>query len=341
MRKVAVCIPTFDRREYLEPLLEALVRQERVAGLQIVISDNASTDGTEELCREYARRWTQIKYVRLPENLGPDRNFLSCVEHADAEYCWLFGSDDLPLPGAASRVLRLLDDGAPDILLFDRVWCDIAMEPTRVDRFLMLGGVQRFDTRVGVDLGRYLAAATGLCALLSYLSSVVVRKARWDATRPMTEYLGSAYIHTAKLLSVLSHGADVVYDAEPLVLCRGDNEGLMEHGLFNRARIDFVWYRKLIDQSFPLEPARGAAERVVRREYRVLRLLLLLAEAEGEEPEELLALMRSFGYPSPLRAALTVPARSRMLRGALRAAAPPARALWWRRTTRETAAALR
>ena len=53
----------------------------------------------------------------------------------------------------------------------------------------------------------------------------------------------------------------------------------MEHGLFNRARIDFVWYERMLDEFFPREPAHGAAAAVVRREYGLLRLLLLLAHA--------------------------------------------------------------
>ena len=155
---ISVCIPTFDRRQYLKPLLESLVAEPGAERLQIVVSDNASTDGTEELCRSFSRGWPQVKYVRQPENQGPDRNFLSAVKHADAEFCWLFGSDDLPRPGAVARVLQLVDTNDPDLLLFDRVWCDIDMRPTRLDRFLTLTGGQRFDTRLGPDVRRYLEA---------------------------------------------------------------------------------------------------------------------------------------------------------------------------------------
>ncbi|MFA4964175.1 MAG: glycosyltransferase family 2 protein [Thermoleophilia bacterium] len=338
--KLAVCIPTFDREELLRPLLDSFVHQPGAEGIQIVVSDNASADGTEDLCRDYARRWRQIRYVRAPENRGPDHNFLSAVAHADAEFCWLFGSDDVARPGSVARVLDLLDEADPDILLFDRVWCDYWMQPARIDHFLRTDGRAEFDTRRGGDVRRYLDASTGLCALLSYLSSTVVRKSRWDGTPPMDEYLGSAYVHTAKLLSVFSSGAHVEYVPEPLVLCRGDNEGLMEHGLFNRARIDFVWYARLVDQFFPREPAHGAALRVVRREFTVPRLLLLAAEAADGEPRELLERMRVFRYPRTTRAAVGLAARVAPLRALLRGCAAPARAFWWRRSRHITAAEL-
>ena len=128
----------------------------------------------------------------------------------------------------------------------------------------------------------------------------------------------------------------MTYAAEPLVLCRGDNEGLMEHGLFNRARVDFVWYERLVDEFFPCEPARSAAAAVVRREYTLPRLLLLLACASGDEPQELLARMRTFRYPAAARMLMAIPARSPAMRSALRRAEPPARRLWWRRTIRRS-----
>ena len=339
MPEVAVCIPTFDRAHLLRGLLDSLVTQPRSDEIQIVVSDNASTDGTQELCRDYAARWPQIKYVRVAENRGPDLNFLSAVKHADARYCWLFGSDDIARPGSISAVLDLLDAGDADILMFDRIWCDYWMNPTRIDHFLTADGTM-FDTRRGADVGRYLHCATGLCGLLSYLSSVVVRKSRWDRTPPMDEYVGSAYIHTAKLLSVLSSGARVHYAPLPLVLCRGDNEGLMEHGLFNRARIDFVWYGRMIDQFFPCEPARDAALAVVRREFTLARLLLLLVDAVDDEPRELRERMRAFRYPSSVRAAVGLPSRVAPLRALLRLCAPTAKALWWRRTLKATGVAL-
>lgn len=339
--RLAVCIPTFNRKELLRPLLDGFVDQPRFDEIQIVVSDNASTDGTEELCRDYASRCRQIKYARAPENGGPDRNFLNAVAQADAEFCWLFGSDDIALPGSVARVLDALEASDPDILLFDRLWCDYWMQPARIDRFLTLREPATFDTRVGDDVRRYLEASTGLCALLSYLSSTIVRKSRWDGTPPMDAYLGSAYVHTAKLLSVFSSGARIDYVPEPLVLCRGDNEGLMEHGLFNRARIDFVWYGRMLEQSFPSEPAHGAALRVVRREFTLSRLLLLVAEAADGEPQELLERMRAFRYPLVMRAAVAVPARIAPLRALLRRTAPPAKAIWWRRTRRRTAGALR
>jgi abequosyltransferase len=340
MPEVSVCIPTFDRRGYLEELLDALLREPGADRLQIVVSDNASTDGTEDLCRSLAQRWPQIKYIRKSVNEGPDRNFLSAVEHADAPFCWLFGSDDLPRPGAVARVLELVRSSDPDILLFDRVWCDIEMHPTRVDCFLNVDGERSFDTRQGRDVRLYLEAGTGLAALLSYLSSVVVRKSRWDAAPPMDRYLGSAYIHTAKLLWVFAAGSRVHFAPEPLALCRGDNEGLMEHGIFNRARIDFVWYERMLDEFFPLEPAHGAALAVVRREYGLLRLLLLLAHADDGEAEELLHRMRAFAYPELARLFVAVPARSPLLRAGLGRVAPVARHVWWRRMRRRTAASL-
>ena len=340
MYRLAVSIPTYNRRDLLAPLLDVLLEQAAGADVQIVVTDNASDDGTEELCRDYARRHRRLKYVRYDRNWGPDHNFLASVAHADAEYCWLFGSDDMPRPKAMARVLNLLQTSEPDILLFDRLWCDYWMRPTRVDRFLTVDAECTFDTNCADDVRRYLAASCGLCALLSFLSSVVVRKSRWDAAPTPEMYMRSAYVHTAKLLGVFAAGCKLVYAPEPLVLCRGDNEGLMEHGLFNRARLDFVWYSRMIRRFFPREPEMSLALRVVRREFTPLRLALLAATARGLEAFELVRHLRTFRYPTPVQLAFGLLAALPPLRWLLSLAVKPARNLWWRRQKAATNRAL-
>ncbi len=327
MHELAVCVPTYERAGYLEELVTSFL-----AGLpdsvQLVVSDNASADGTQLLMDACARHDDRVKYVRSPVNLGPDRNYLRAVEAADARYCWLFGSDDLPSPGALRRILAVISQTAPDILLFDRVWCDIAMRPLRGDAMFSPHRPLLFDTaRVGGSIA-YLDHAVTIMALFSYLSSIVVSKDRWDRTDPREEFVGSAYVHSARLLSVLDEGARLCYLPEALVRCRGDNDFFLEKGAFNRVRIDLAGYRRLNDTFFPHGRARAAALRVMRREYGALRLLLVLATADDGECDELLQYLEYYEYPPSLRRLLSLlsePAPRRLLA----AAAPCGRRAWW------------
>lgn len=73
---VSICIPTYNRRAYLNQVLDAYIRENEVlAGkVEIVVSDNASTDGTEGLVKDYQEKCPHIRYFRNAENII-DRNF--------------------------------------------------------------------------------------------------------------------------------------------------------------------------------------------------------------------------------------------------------------------------
>jgi abequosyltransferase len=327
--RLAICIPTYNRAEFLAPLLSSLLAQAGSA-VQIVVSDNASTDGTQELLQSLSERHPNLGWSRTSSNEGPDRNYLRSVDIADAEYCWLFGSDDMPEPHALRMMLRALNAGQPGIVMCDRVWCDFGLRPLRLDRLLELRRETLFGPQQALDLRSYLDQARTLGALFSYLSSIVVRRRLWNEAGPVEDFVGSAYAHSAKLLKMLQNGSTLLYLPYTMVRCRGDNDFFLEHGVFNRARIDFDGYSRLISQYFPGEPSHALALRVMRREYSLLRLLDLVAKASPAECRELDRHLRDFDYGTPSRLAVRL-ASLPPARALLRRVEPLAREAWWRR----------
>lgn len=76
---------------------------------QICVSDNNSTDGTEEVVRG-AQSSVDIKYHKNSSNLGIPRNFLNVVSMADGDFVWLIGDDDLLMPNAIAELYKLIDE---------------------------------------------------------------------------------------------------------------------------------------------------------------------------------------------------------------------------------------
>ncbi len=72
------------------------------------VSDNCSTDGTEQVVRE-AQADIAIKYRKNSSNLGIPRNFLHVVAMAEGDFVWLLGDDDLLMPGALRELSGLID----------------------------------------------------------------------------------------------------------------------------------------------------------------------------------------------------------------------------------------
>lgn len=94
---LSVCIPTWNRVVFLQENIEQLLREiEKFPQLsiEIVISDNASTDGTQAYCESLTQQYDYVKYHRNAENEGPNANFKNVIEIANGTYVWLLGDDD-------------------------------------------------------------------------------------------------------------------------------------------------------------------------------------------------------------------------------------------------------
>jgi glycosyltransferase involved in cell wall biosynthesis len=90
---VTIGIPTYNRIETLEQSVGAALAQD-VSSLEVVISDNASADGTEEYCRRVAAGDPRVRYVRQPVNMGPAANFRAALAAATGHYFMWLSDDD-------------------------------------------------------------------------------------------------------------------------------------------------------------------------------------------------------------------------------------------------------
>ncbi len=111
MKKLSICIPTYNRSALLENCLRSIVASRRGAGLgiEVCVSDNGSTDDTEGVVRR-AQASLPIRYRRNERNLGIPRNFLQVVAMAEGEFAWLLGDDDLLLPTALADLAQRMQD---------------------------------------------------------------------------------------------------------------------------------------------------------------------------------------------------------------------------------------
>ena len=117
---LSICIPTYNRVKYLRELIPSLITELAVVNrdamqVELVISDNAATDGTGEYLRGLSGRGLRV--YRNSENIGASRNYLACIDHALGEYIWLFGDDELIVSGGIGGVLTLLTNVHPALLI--------------------------------------------------------------------------------------------------------------------------------------------------------------------------------------------------------------------------------
>jgi len=104
---VSICVPTHNRAALLQESLRTICAQ-GYSPLEILISDDASTDETERLCRELASRDPRVRYVRHQKRLGlyPNHNF--CLSESRGEFVCLFHDDDQHQPQLISESVAFL-----------------------------------------------------------------------------------------------------------------------------------------------------------------------------------------------------------------------------------------
>jgi glycosyltransferase involved in cell wall biosynthesis len=90
---VSIGLPTYNRATHLERAIASVLAQTH-RQIELIVSDNASSDGTERLCREWSRRDNRLRYVRQPENLGPTANFHEVLAPARGQHFMWLSDDD-------------------------------------------------------------------------------------------------------------------------------------------------------------------------------------------------------------------------------------------------------
>jgi abequosyltransferase len=236
--RLSICIPTYNRARFIGEALESIVAQ-ATDDVEIVISDNASTDGTGEIVAAFAARFPRIRYACWNANVGFDRNVMRVVELATGGYCWFLGSDDRIEPGAVAAVLGALGHypGLGGMCLgyveYNR---DMTASGTRFNPTL---GRYSGDT-LFEDLPRFVEV---LGYYLGYFSGQVVNRELFmevASTGKWQDYC-DGFVHIYMLGMCLKSRPRWLFLREPCVSKRVNDELLAElDSFYERLRFDVV-----------------------------------------------------------------------------------------------------
>lgn len=113
--RISVGMPVYNGELYLEEAIESILSQTH-GDFEFIISDNASTDRTEQICRDYAAQDKRIVYTRNKENLGAAKNYNRVFHLASGIYFRWFNADDVSAPELHERCIRVMNEN-PDAAL--------------------------------------------------------------------------------------------------------------------------------------------------------------------------------------------------------------------------------
>jgi hypothetical protein len=145
---VSIGVPVYNAQRYLRAALDSLLAQD-YQHLELIISDNASTDQTAAICEDYASRDRRIQFHRADRNMGAVWNFNRTFELSSGAYFMWAAFDDLRSPSYVRRCVAALEQQPSAVLCCTDVqWIDPAGQeigPLPSRRTLHPVGVRRSD----------------------------------------------------------------------------------------------------------------------------------------------------------------------------------------------------
>lgn len=112
---LCIGLPVHNGAAYLAAALNSLLRQ-NYGDFEVVISDNASSDATADICHDFVRKDKRVRYTRVPRNIGAGPNFNRAFALGRSPFFKWMAHDDLLAPQALERLMAVLT-AAPDVVL--------------------------------------------------------------------------------------------------------------------------------------------------------------------------------------------------------------------------------
>ena len=132
---LTIAIPTYNRCFYLEELLIELIEQLDVINkseliVELLISDNASFDNTNNLLNKYCNI-TYLKYYCNNINIGAEANYIECIRKSKGEYIWIIGDDELVYKNGIKIVCDILNQKIYDFIIVKDINYDLKFNESK------------------------------------------------------------------------------------------------------------------------------------------------------------------------------------------------------------------
>lgn len=259
---LSICVPTYNRSAHLRECLLSIIRsvENASAHIEILISDNASTDETFAVAQEFQAMSDHVRYHRHPENIGAEPNFRAAAEMASGKYIWIIGDDDRLTLDAVRIVLHHIEAG------FDLIACNFSQWSRD---FLLMKSPSYYSLKQDLIFEAPDQLLNSLDVGLAFISAVIVKRSLFIGVDRLTydrffEY-GLSFLYSV-YTCLMPHGRSL-YVAAPIVQNRLGNAVISD------------WYKVFVlgaSEVFRVLALQGySARSILRAQNRVLRIQVI------------------------------------------------------------------
>lgn len=195
--KLSICIPVYNGSEFLSETLDSIIKQQGFSDIEIVISDDVSTDMSYSIAKEYGIKYKNIVVSKNEINLKMDGNFVKVASLANGEYIWFCGQDDIIGDGAIEKVLGIIiQNQSIDFIYMNYKQCDHNLKNIIKEKKLLIDEDILFNNYL------QFINFTKLENLPTFLPAFILRKELWDSIDPK-QFYGTQYIQLGIFLSLI------------------------------------------------------------------------------------------------------------------------------------------
>ena len=217
---LTIAIPTYNRCNLLCRSLDSVMEQIE-EGVEILVSDNGSTDDTQTVMKKYCEKYN-VHHFRNSENLGMDKNFLNCFQKANGEYIQFLSDDDILLPEALHKILYLLRTEKPTYINLNSF--TYSTETFNPDE----RKAPRIQLKEPEDLITYdkELVMENAGVYVTYISATILKMSKFKQIENPEEYFGTHFLHAHLVFRILSGGKNkMIITKAPYLAAKNNNSG--------------------------------------------------------------------------------------------------------------------
>lgn len=302
MRKLSICIPTYNRSSYLRKNLNIIIAQIKeinINEIEICISDNASTDNTEDFVREVIRSNPQIEifYSRNERNMGADVNYIQAMKMAKSEYSILWGDDDFFKDSALSNILNLIKKNK-DISIFFSNRTDIDGNGKFIcEQTFLRGDIESLvvDFSKNDSARIYFYLSQDIACLFSYISSIIYKTSIIQERAFDHDFIGTQYSFLYFWWNHLLDGNKLLYSNHSYIYCTTRVSQSFGSGI-ERALTDYLGYNIIANKIFKNNSLIVDFKNVVNKSHNYHELSDFYISDKRKFDKQLYPLLIDFGY---------------------------------------------
>jgi len=250
---LTIAIPTYNRHDVLKQNIDNIINNvicKSSIPIELVISDNASTDNTKQICQEFQKKYDFIKYFRNEKNFGIDFNIMKAVQLSTGKYVHLLSDDDIIIADKYLKMLNFLtNDPEIDFLFlngrgFSFSNNKVKFNKNKLSDFMKNSRMfmENRDELLGIhDTFHFKNKSLFIHFIGTYITLIscfLLKREIWNINKDKGRFIGTDIYLSYDLLHHISNSNKIMFYYEPVI-------GIRQHFTKGNYRVFYAFSKQL------------------------------------------------------------------------------------------------